>query len=651
MELQNAKSIQNLKRAHQRAKSLLMGEKIEEKDFFISKILNFLKKDPIALRRIKNLRPPVRNKYIERLILCSVGKKETDQMGAYEIQQAVLSALFMPLRQNIGSCFATAPAILIQAEQTGRLLDDLIEIIETGILKRTFVGVEHSTPVSPNWSAWSSESPQTDHALLKAWEFTLATFSDYHTEFYKWNLYTSLGLNVKEKNGIGALLYHEIQKKLDESNEKLGKLHDEYEKAYHHTMTSQAFLSRATTYDDARRKKAELNTSAAHMDAIQYMRDETQGASRHYAEFFNFLIKNYSEKFPEYFQEIYDPEVVDRKVAPYDDSPAGFRLVYKHGRSDPSTWTFVSSEKEFIAILSQFFLAVEGDLIALCEWERGKKELPYFTGLIIQHIRSEEFFKWSMKRIKKLHGSTSTPWSYVSGGTMHTLLKCYYRNEGEITEVKKCVDSAQELALFLLELMKDLPYELTSQFEKDPFKSLLMYSPTHAFSLKPGTLFFREGWEDKGFTYSWLRDKVLLPASERFQKILLDRNEQFELAKQLITNKVFKPSKTPMTLASFRKNLLKIAKDPNDVDTLLYKAFPQKPLIFADTNWAHRSFAFVVNPGTCELELWQVEDEWGAPMSVWKPFFSKDVKNAWGVLVRPSEYGGKPLAPNLFWKV
>ncbi len=651
MELQNAKSIQNLKRARDIAKRLLDGEKVEEKDPFISKILDFLKKDPIALRRIKNLRPPVRNKYIERLILYSIDKKESDKMGAFEIQHAVLSALFMPLRQNVGSCFATAPAILIQAEQPERLLDDLIEIIETGMLKRTFAGIENSTPVSPSWSVGSKENVKIDHALLKAWEFTLASFSDYHTEFYKWNLYTSLGLDTKEKKGIGALLFQEIQKKLDECNDKLGKLHGEYEEAYHQTMSAQALLSRATTYDDARRRKAELNTNAAHMDAMQRMRDDAQGASRNYAEFLNFLIKSYAEKFPEYFQEIYDPEVVDRKTVLFDDSPAGFRLVYKHGRSDPSTWTLIQSEKEFISTLSQFFLAVEGELVATCEWKRGKEELPYFTGLIINYIRSDEFFKWSVKRITKLHGPSAKPWSYISGGTMHTLLQCYYRNEGEITETKKCVESPQELAIFLLDLMKELPYELTRQIEKDPSKMLLMHSPTHAFLFKPGMPLFRKGWEDKGFTYTWLRDEIIMPASERFQNVLLDRNEQVKLAKHLPKNKPFKPSKMPVTLAAFRKNLLKTAKDTVEVDTLLYKAFPQKPLIFADTNWAHRSFAFVVGPGTCELELWQVEDAWGAPMSVWSHHFSKMEKHAWGVLIRPSEYGGRSLPPNLFWKV
>ena len=37
-----------------------------------------------------------------------------------------------------------------------------------------------------------------DNALLKAWEFTLASFSDIKYEFSRWNLYSSLGLGSND---------------------------------------------------------------------------------------------------------------------------------------------------------------------------------------------------------------------------------------------------------------------------------------------------------------------------------------------------------------------------------------------------------------------------------------------------------------------
>src|SRR5258708_14991992 len=46
-----------------------------------------------------------------------------------------------------------------------------------------------------------------DNALLKAWEFTLASFSEIKMEFSRWNLHTSLGLHHAEEGGVGKIIY------------------------------------------------------------------------------------------------------------------------------------------------------------------------------------------------------------------------------------------------------------------------------------------------------------------------------------------------------------------------------------------------------------------------------------------------------------
>src|SRR5262249_897492 len=57
------------------------------------------------------------------------------------------------LRQNVGSCFATAPAIIIHDEQPLQYFKDLNELLNTGRLKRTFGGVEYTAPLSISWGA------------------------------------------------------------------------------------------------------------------------------------------------------------------------------------------------------------------------------------------------------------------------------------------------------------------------------------------------------------------------------------------------------------------------------------------------------------------------------------------------------------------
>ncbi len=45
---------------------------------------------------------------------------------------AILSALLCPLRQSVGSCFATAPAILVHEEQLELFLDDMQQLLYKG---------------------------------------------------------------------------------------------------------------------------------------------------------------------------------------------------------------------------------------------------------------------------------------------------------------------------------------------------------------------------------------------------------------------------------------------------------------------------------------------------------------------------------------
>jgi len=65
------------------------------------------------------------------------------------------------------------------------------------------------------------------------------------------------------------------------------------------------------------------------------------------------------------------------------------------------------------------------------------------------------------------------------------------------------------------------------------------------------------------------------------------------------------------------------------------------PVLFADTNWMRDNFAFVVNPGTEELELWRVDDLGfiGTAMSQWSHWLNGTRKDIpWSIYTRPYEY-------------
>jgi len=280
-------------------------------------------KEESFLRKIKRFTKPLFHAGADRLIRESLDL--SSPIETVHIRKAVISACLTPLRQTVGSCFATAPAIAIQRENLDLFVEDLYQMLMLGKIVRVMEEVEYAAPMSPSsggaelkvkiglfrkemlahspallralvaagvisdgfkslkkilfsyreasgmesigdlieevildsekvtgkeWGEFikreesvSLPSPFTtpkgralfqlkekieaakaafksfaDHPLLKAWEFTLASFSEVKMDFSNWNLYSSLGLHHEEKGGIGALLYREINQKFVESN-------------------------------------------------------------------------------------------------------------------------------------------------------------------------------------------------------------------------------------------------------------------------------------------------------------------------------------------------------------------------------------------------------------------------------------------------
>jgi hypothetical protein len=65
------------------------------------------------------------------------------------------------------------------------------------------------------------------------------------------------------------------------------------------------------------------------------------------------------------------------------------------------------------------------------------------------------------------------------------------------------------------------------------------------------------------------------------------------------------------------------------------------PVFFADSNWDHYHFAFVLSPGTDQLEIWRLKPDThiGYPMSDWKnQFGEKAHEYSWGIYNDPKDY-------------
>lgn len=688
--------------------------------------LKSLKNSPELIKKLKRFQMPLSSSWADELIRQSLGFYHSNSLTDAHLRIAVLSAYLTPLRQNVGSCFATAPAILIQRQQPENFFDDLFQLLATGKLTRIFSGIEYAVPLSPStgigdlrrqlidpegryqpWLSpglmqacciaglidekltWAKRSeklqellewelkgeksstveqflhralldaygltdvdvqtsermeislarssklsgalPLTssskkmeeakkfkrlevqaraafkgfcDHPLLKAWEFTLASYSEVKMEFSRWNLYASLGIHHEERGGIGEVIYQRLEEKISEANQKIQKYQNEYEIAFDEVRATEVLLKKASSESEVRVLQAEYQSRVYHMRACLEMRDKSYAVGSNYSNLFAFLVKQYDAKFPEYFQEIYDAEMQDMQADMYDDSPAGFRLVYKHGRIDPTLWTLIVTSDQYIEALADFFNATEAAVASNCDWEGGDREILDITSAIVNHVRTPVFLETALKRMAKAHQASKAeekkPWVYTSGGTMTTLLKTYYRRQGELTEELRWVENETELCIFLIDAVKNQPPHVTDPYAKQADRRMLMASPSHAFLLQPTLDFFRDGWKEEGFTYTWVRDQVFLPSHEFFSKMTLGKKEQQLLIDQfssqlpaLLSHQLQKRyvlTQEPIKIVAFRNQVLEhllsaagsIASQlkqafADRIDAFLYQTLPIVP--------------------------------------------------------------------------
>ena len=93
----------------------------------ILKILQLLTTNKDVARLIKKITRPLTNKWAEDLIRHTLQLPPGTIVTDAHTKQAVLAAWLCYLRQNVGSCFATAPAEIVHDEQPELFFQDLGE--------------------------------------------------------------------------------------------------------------------------------------------------------------------------------------------------------------------------------------------------------------------------------------------------------------------------------------------------------------------------------------------------------------------------------------------------------------------------------------------------------------------------------------------
>lgn len=712
----------------------------------ILRVLETLETNKEAVRLLKSISKPISHRYAEQIIRSTLQLPQTTAITDAHARRAALSSWFSFLRQSVGSCFATAPAIIIHNEQPELFLKDLNELLNTGRLKRTFGGVEYTAPLSTSWGSgdlrkrfnmfrdidncvveiWQSPgfisaltaanviekrtplgkkiiqvknlvkniltqwpgssyelsvTPEgllkaillehfqiterdvqdylnrpvgmihssllmqvskgggtagkgaacaqylqqldiakdafkafADNALLKAWEFTLASFCDVKSDFSRWNLYSSLGLAAEDKGGIGNCLYEAIKQKLEHYNAKVAEYQIQYEQVFTQVKMVESRMKNASTEKEAHWLRAEYQSRMQEFYLLEELRDKAHKRANTWAGTFSKLIELYTELFPRFFQEVYDAEMHDvPSGGQFDDSPAGFRLLFKHGRENTSLWTRIYTPSEFIQSLTSFFIATEREISSDPFFEVLGEDLSDIITKVVNHVRTDEFLETSFYRMAAYHRAPiikdplnniehidKKPWAYTSGGTMDTLLSCYYRREQKPTQVTRWVESCIELLVFYLDTLRQMPSKMADPYLTNSYKSVLTHSPTHAFLLKPGYSKLKEGWRTEAYTYVWARDNLVQPMLQLVNSFQLDElsmraildllTEKVPAEYKVMFQKAFQQIPTDATPSDFKQFIintmdyerpLRIVLErhlyPEDIDSLLYATLPWFP--------------------------------------------------------------------------
>lgn len=622
----------------------------------------FLAENVDVQRLIKKMSRPLTNRLAEEVIRDTLLLPDSVAVHDGHARQAAIAAFLTTLRQSLGSCFATAPSILVHEEQPTLFFKDLDELIGTGKLKKTILGNEYSVPLSSSWGQgdlrkqiilalplvaspqpiWVSPTilhavqsinilpnigtleelqrmlleliekvfrlkrkqegyfltsieeilkliildflhlseadyeeyinrpkamrqtslvvatresvngkqgkvfqqfsmlwdnakrwfkAEADCALLKSWEFTMASFSEVKFDFCRWNFYSSLGVNWNDVGGIGQVLYEISKQRVDETNRDLEEQKEKFNAISIEVDYLARRLAQATTDSEIQWMKMEYQTRQAeqyHIRELCEMAVEKTNKITHLHEFF---INEYDKLMQQYFQEIYDADIHEVQAGPFDDSPAGFRLIYKYGRTNPSLWTKVTSLDEYIEALVSFFTITEQELLHRPEVQGIEAEFSSIITRLANHVRSDEFLESAFARTAIAHGVRpiahplanlqhveKKPWVYTSGGSMNSLVSAYFCLEDKPEEVSRWVENETELLAFLIDTTR---LSMNRSGAPRP-ERLLMHSPTHAFLLLPFAAPFSESWAGENYSYSWISYRSINPARTFYSSCVLD---------------------------------------------------------------------------------------------------------------------------------
>lgn len=375
----------------------------------------------------------------------------------------------------------------------------------------------------------------TQNVLLKSWEYTLATLADASQTTTTKHLQIALGWTSDDEDGLREIIRRFLAEEVATTQAFVGQCEETYQEAKAQLEYVESRMRNPINKQDSQilamdhvRFRQELNQALQDWNAAQEKLKKMIMLP-------DFLLSFYSREIPNYFRSVYDAFIREFS-GNYQDVPAGFRILFTYGRSHPNTWEPIYSIEEFIHALTEFFTSIEGDLLAKHNVSGLEKETSILLHRIVSALHEPRFQEAAMERILKAYNCpipqgifqhldqvTHTPWVYVSGGTVTTLVGDYFENSKPLVKLEKLPADPHELAAFFADALKDLP-EAVKDYVENGDHSLLAAAPSHVFSVMAGAPLFRDAWTNDWYSYTWLRDVWLSKHQDFLKRTLFDKS-------------------------------------------------------------------------------------------------------------------------------
>lgn len=379
----------------------------------------------------------------------------------------------------------------------------------------------------------------TQNPLLKAWEYTLATLADANNPSTLHHLQTALGWDASQTDGLHELMLAFVQEEITLAQEHASKCEHTYQEAQAQLAYVESRMRSPLNAQDSQILSMDHIRFRQELNQALYDWNVAQEKIKKLLSLPNFFLSFYAKTLPLYFKSSYDAFIQEFSTH-YADSPAGFRILFTHGRSHPNTWTPIYSLQEFIQALAEFFSSTEEDLMSKHGVVGVEQEASVLVHRMITALHTHRFQEATITRILQAYQEplpvdplnhlsqiTHTPWVYVSGGNPSTLITYYFEQTEPITLQKKHPENAHELAAFFTDALKDLPVGI-KQYLNENQHNLLASSPSHVFSVIAGSPLFLQAWENDWYSYTWLRDIWIKQNQDFVHDSLLSQSEIYQ---------------------------------------------------------------------------------------------------------------------------